>query len=154
MSIEQALSKAGIELPTPIAPAANYVSYVVQGGIVMVSGQLPMEKGVLKYTGKVTGDEGIAEAQEAARLCGVNLLAQLRQACGGDWTRFERAVKLTVFVNAPSGFTKAHLVANGVSDFLVQILGENGRHARSAMAVAELPLGALVEVEAIFALKV
>ena len=153
MSIENALKKANITLPTPAKAAANYVPFVVHGGMVHVSGQLPMRDGALAYQGKVTSEAMIAEAQAAARLCGVNLLAQLREACGGDWSRFDRVLRLGVFVNATPGFLAAPTIANGVSDLMVEILGDKGRHARSTVCVAELPFGAMVEVEGLFALK-
>lgn len=153
MAIEQALKNEGITLPQAAKPAANYLSYVEHKGLVYISGQLPLEDGKLKYSGKISGDDRLEEAKAAARLCGVNLLAQIKDACGGDWTKFDRLIRLGIFVNSPAGFTNSHLVANGVSDFMAQILGEKGKHARSTVSVAELPLGALVEVECLFALK-
>jgi enamine deaminase RidA (YjgF/YER057c/UK114 family) len=153
MAIENALKTAGITLPTPAKAAANYLPFVVHQGLVQISGQLPMRDGALAYHGKVTSEAMIAEAQAAARLCGVNLLAQLREACGGDWTKFDRALRLGIFINAPAGFHPAPTVANGVSDLMVEILGDKGRHARSTVCVAELPFGAMVEVEGLFALK-
>lgn len=151
--IAKKLDEQGIILPEPAKPAASYEPFVIHGKQVFMSGQLPLLDGKVEYTGQVTSDVMIAEAQAAARLCGINLLAQLRVACGGDWSKFDRALKLNIFVNAPAGFTKAHLVANGVSDFLADILGDAGKHARAAVCVSELPLNAMVEVEGVFALK-
>ena len=152
-NIAASLESKGIILPEPTAPAASYEPFVVHGKQVFISGQLPMQDGTLEYTGQVANEVMIAEAQQAARLCGINLLAQLRLACGGDWSKFDRVLKLGVFVNAPSGFDKAHVVANGVSDFLAEVLGDAGKHARAAVCVSELPLNAMVEVEGIFALR-
>lgn len=152
-AIDTTLESLAITLPTVAKPAANYLSTVIEGNQLFISGQLPIKDGALAYTGKVDGDAMIPTAQEAARWCGINLLAQIKDACDGEWERFGRLLKLGVFVNAPSGFTKAHLVANGVSDLLVEVLGKQGEHGRSAVCVSELPLGAMVEVDAIACMK-
>jgi enamine deaminase RidA (YjgF/YER057c/UK114 family) len=151
--IDSTLATMGIELPTPTPPAANYVPYVVHGAQVIISGQLPMKDGQLAFTGKVKSDEDIERAQEAARHCAIGVLAQLKAALGGEWAKLDRCLRLGIFVNAPSGFEKAHLVANGASNLIAEILGDNGKHARSTVCVSELPLGALVEVEGLFAVK-
>lgn len=148
--IEEKLKTMGIELPAPAAPVANYVGYVVSGGQVIISGQLPLKDGKLAYTGHVGGDVTLEDAQAAARICGINLLAQLKSACGGDWNRVKRCVRLGIFVNSTSEFTDQPKVANGVSDLMVEVLGDIGKHARAAVGVNTLPLGAAVEVEGLF----
>lgn len=149
--IDTRLAQAGILLPEAAAPAANYLPWVRHKGTVIISGQLPLEQGKLLFAGKVNSDADIETAQKAARLCGINLLAQLKAALHGDWDQLERCLRLGIFVNGVSGFTNAHLIANGVSNLMVEILGDAGKHARSTVSVAELPLGAMVEVEGLFA---
>jgi len=151
--IDQALADLNITLPTPLAPVANYVPYVQSGNLVVISGQLPMKDGALAFTGHVGMDVTIEQAQEAARLCAINLLAQVKAAAGGDLSRVVRCVRLGVFVNSAHEFTDQPKVANGASDLMVAVLGEAGKHARAAVGVNTLPLGAAVEVEAIFELK-
>ena len=145
------LAALGLELPEPAAPVASYVPVVVAGGLAHVSGQLPFVGGQL-VTGRlgedVTLDAGIA----AARACGVMILAQLRAALG-SLERVERVVKLGAFVNSTPDFTDQPKVANGASELMVAVLGEAGRHARSAVGVPVLPLGAAVEVDAIVAVR-
>ena len=152
-SIENRLAELGIVLPNPAAPLANYVPFVVQGELVVVSGQLPMRDGKLAFTGKL-GDGGltIEQGQEAARLCFVNLLAQLRVACGGDLGRVRRVVRLGGFIAAPPAFTAHAQVMNGASNLAVAVFGEPGRHARSTIGVPSLPADAPVEVEGMFAI--
>lgn len=149
-TIEKRLSELGIVLPVPGAPAANYVPTVISGKQLYVSGQLPFVDGKLPSTGLVGRDLDVATAKDAARLCGINVLAQAKAGLGGDLGRIVRAVKLTVFVASAQDFTEQHLVANGASDVIVAVLGEPGRHARSAIGMASLPLNTPVEVEAIF----
>ena len=147
------LQELGIELPPPAAPAANYVPYVVSGSTVFVAGQLPMENGKVAVTGKVGADVTVEEAQRAARLCGLNLLAQAGAAGGGDLNRIAGCLKLGGFVNAAPDFTDHARVLNGASDILVAILGPSGRHARFAVGAASLPFDATVEIDAIFELR-
>ena len=151
--IEQRLNELGITLPPPGAPAGNYVPFVVVGDIAYMSGQVAREAGKMKYVGKVGRDISIEDGQAAARLCAVNLLSQLKAACGGDLDRVERCVRLSGFVNSPPDFFEHPKVVNGASDLMVQALGERGQHARTAVGVAALPLDSAVEVEAIFKLK-
>jgi len=146
--IEARLKSLGVELPIPGAPAANYVPVVAAGGLHYVSGQIPIDAGGVKFVGKVGREYSIDEGRAAARLCAINLLAQLKAALG-DLDRIVRFVKVVGFVNAVPDFTDAHLVVNGASDFLTDVLGERGRHARSAIGVGTLPRGVAVEVEAI-----
>lgn len=146
-----ALQSLGITLPTPAAPVANYVGYVQTGNLVIVSGQLPIEDGKLAVMGHVGEGIGLEQAQHAARLCAINVLAQLKAACGGDLSRVKRAVRLGIFVNSTTTFLDQPKVANGASDLIVAVLGEDvGKHARAAVGVNILPLGASVEVEGMF----
>ena len=138
-------------LPVAAAPAANYVPYAQSGKLLMTAGQLPLEAGKL-VTGLLGRDLDTEAGKKAARLCAINILAQI-QAASGDLEQIARIVKITVFVASAPDFTEQHLVANGASDFLAEALGERGKHARSAVGVAVLPLNAAVEIEAIAELK-
>ncbi|NHB76504.1 RidA family protein [Rhodobacter calidifons] len=150
--IDQRLAELGITLPDAPAPAANYVPFVQVGNLVHISGQISQnEAGLIK--GKLGEDLSFEQGAEAAKRCAISLLAQLKKAVQGDWDRLDRAVKLVGFVNSTPDFTDQPKVINGASDFLVAVLGDAGRHARSAVSAASLPLGVAVEIEAIFALK-
>ncbi|WP_372893542.1 RidA family protein [Rhodosalinus sp.] len=144
------LKDLGIDLPEASAPAANYVPYVEAGGLLYVSGQISMDAEGKLITGKLGADLDTAAGAEAAKRCALMLLAQVRAACGGDLDRMTRVVKLTGFVNSTPDFTEQPKVVNGASDFLVEALGEAGRHARSAVSAGSLPLGVAVEIEGIF----
>ena len=143
------LAELKIELPKAAAPVANYVPVVITGNQAFVSGQVTVWNGELKYTGQLGKDFQVEDGQKAARICGHNILAQL-QAALGDLDRVKRCVKLNVFVSSAPGFTEQPKVANGVSDFMVEVFGDAGKHARSAVGVAQLPLGVAVEVDATF----
>lgn len=147
--IDARLAELGITLPDAPPPAANYVPFVVTGSLVHVSGQISQGTGGL-IRGRLGADLTVDEGAAAARSCAISLLAQLRKALGGDWSRLVRAVKLTGFVNSTADFTDQPKVVNGASDLLVAVLGEAGRHARSAVSAVSLPLGVAVEVEGIF----
>ena len=148
-AIDQRLNELGFALPAAPAPAAAYVPYVLSGGVVYVSGQISQgPNGLIK--GKLGEDMSTEQGAEAARACALSLLAQLRAACGGDFGRLQRVVKLTGFVNSTPDFTEQPKVINGASELLVEVLGETGWHARSAVGVASLPLGVAVEIEALF----
>lgn len=148
-TIQKRLAALGVTLPAAAAPAANYLPYASSGALVLTAGQLPLDGGgALTATGLLGRDVDTEAGKAAARQCAINVLAQL-QAAAGDLERLERLVKITVFVASAPGFTEQHLVANGASDFLVEVLGERGKHARSAVGVAALPLNAAVEIEAI-----
>ena len=151
MSIEQRLTELGIELPTPAAPVAAYVPVVVAGGLAHVSGQLPFVGGQL-VTDRLGDDVSLEQGTAAAQACGLMILAQLKAALG-SLDRVERVVKLGAFVNSTMDFTDQPTVANGASELMAQVFGEAGKHARSAVGVPVLPLGAAVEVDAIVALK-
>ncbi len=148
-TIESRLLELGVTLPDAPAPAANYVPYVRTGNQVYISGQIS-RNGATLLTGKLGHDLDVAAGAAAAQSCAVAILAQMKQACGGDWTRFVRMVKLVGFVNSTADFTDQPRVINGASDFLVAVLGDAGRHARSAVSAASLPLGVAVEIEAVF----
>jgi len=146
--IEQRLRRMGIELPDVATPAANYLPFVQSGNLLLTSGQLPLQAGKLAATGLLGRDLDTAAGQAAARICAINILAAAKAALG-DLEQIRRTVKITIFVASAPGFAEQHLVANGASDLLAEALGERGRHARSAVGVAMLPLNAPVEIEAI-----
>jgi enamine deaminase RidA (YjgF/YER057c/UK114 family) len=144
--IEDALSAIGISLPAPPAAAGSYVPVVVSGRLAFVSGQIPLVDKEIKFRGKVGRDITIEEGQQAARLCVINGLAQLKSHLG-TLDKISRIVKVTGFVNCESTFTEHPKVINGASDLLVKIFGENGKHARAAVGMSSLPLDSAVEVE-------
>ncbi|MEQ8195535.1 MAG: RidA family protein [Rhodospirillales bacterium] len=148
--IEQRLAELGIELPKAAAPAANYVPFTITGNLVFVSGQVTVWNGELKYIGTVGGDLSAEDGYKAARLCGLNLIAQARAACNGDLDRVKRVVKLGGFVNAAPGFKDHPKVINGASDLMADVFGEAGKHARFAVGAASLPLGVAVEIDGLF----
>lgn len=150
MSVEKTLQSLNIHLPAAGAPAANYIPFVTSGNLVFISGQLPMKDGKPQDIGKVGKEFSAEQAQQTARQCGINILAQLKAACGGNLDRVRRCVRLGVFVASAPGFTDQPKVANGVSDLMVAVFGEAGKHARAAVGVPELPFGVAVEVDAIF----
>lgn len=152
-NIEAKLTTLGVTLPTPAAPVANYVGFVKSGNQVFISGQLPIENGEVKFIGKVGSEISVEDAKHAARLCGINLLAQLKVACEGDLDRVIRCIKLGVFVNGDADFTNHPVVANGASDLMVEVLGDAGKHARAAVGSGSLPRGVSVEIDAIFEIK-
>lgn len=148
--IDFRLKELGIELPEPSAPAANYVPYVVSGNQVFLSGQVTFWNGEVQFVGKVGDTIQVEDGIKAARLCGLNLIAHLRDACDGDLDRVVRCVKLGCFVNSIDNFRSHPQVANGVSDLMVEIFGDKGRHARFAVGVASLPRNVAVEVDGVF----
>ena len=148
MTIEDKLRQMGLELPEPPAPVAAYVPTVRTGNLVFVSGQVPREKGELKYRGHLGGNVSIEEGRAAARLCALNALSAVKKEIG-DLSRLRRIVKLTGYVASAAGFTEQPKVLDGASQFLNELLGENGKHARAAVGVNELPLGVSVELEMI-----
>ena len=146
---EGKLKELGINLPNAPSPAANYVPYVQVADLIYVSGQISANEGEL-ITGKLGYNMNTHQGAEAARACAINLLAQVKAACGGNLDRLQRVVKLTGFVNSTSDYMEQPTVVNGASDLLVEVLGEVGKHSRSAVSAASLPLGVAVEVEGIF----
>ena len=149
-TIESRLDELGITLPVAATPVANYVPFVQTGNQLFVSGQVPMGPDGPQFKGKLGADATLEDGQAAARLCAMNLLAQAKAALGGDLDRVVRLVKIVGFVNSTPDFADQPKVVNGASDFFVEVLGDKGRHARSAVSAAALPLGVAVEVEAIF----
>jgi len=144
--IEDKLALLGITLPLPPAPAGSYVPVVISHNLAFVAGQIPTEAGQVKFKGKVGRDVSIEAGQQAARLCTINALAQLKLSLG-SLDRIKRVVKVTGFVNCDPSFADQPKVVNGASDLLVQVFGENGRHARAAVGASSLPLDSAVEVE-------
>ena len=151
-TIDARLAELGISLPVPPAPVASYVPFVVSGKQVFISGQITLADGALKYVGTVGQDLTVEDGKSAARICGINLLAQLKAAAGGDLDKVKRCVKLGVFVNAAPGFAQHPEVANGASDLMLEVFGDAGRHARAAVGAGSLPRNVAVEVEAVFEL--
>lgn len=149
MSFENRLAALGIVLPTPPAPVAAYVPTVLSSGHLFVSGQLPMRGGKVAITGKLGADVEVEQGKEAAQLCAINILAQVRAALG-SLDKVKRCVRLGVFVAGTADFTAQPQIANGASDLMVEIFGEAGKHARAAVGVPSLPLNAAVEIEALF----
>jgi enamine deaminase RidA (YjgF/YER057c/UK114 family) len=148
MGAEDRLQELGIDLPPPAQPVASYVPVSVTGGVAYVSGQVPMAEGKLMWEGKLGDDLDVAAGADAARRCAVQVLSVLRAELG-SLDRVKGIVKLGVFVASAPGFTDQPKVANGASDLLVEVFGDSGRHARTAVGVPELPLGAPVEVEVV-----
>jgi enamine deaminase RidA (YjgF/YER057c/UK114 family) len=144
--IENRLASLGIPLPSPPAPAGSYVPVVISHNFAFVAGQIPSEGGQVKFKGKVGRDITIEAGQQAARLCTINALAQLKSALG-SLDRIKRVVKVSGYVNCDPSFTDQPKVINGASDLLVQIFGDAGKHARAAVGVSSLPLDSAVEVE-------
>jgi len=151
-NFEARLAELGVTLPDAPAPAANYVPYVQVGNLVHVSGQIPVGADGF-ITGKLGADMQAEAGAAAARACAIALLAQVKAACGGDLDQLVRVVKLVGFVNSTAEFGDQPKVINGASDFMVEALGDAGRHARSAVSAASLPFGVAVEIEGIFQIK-
>lgn len=147
-TISEKLDALGITLPKAAAPAANYLPTMTSGNLLFTSGQLPLREGKLVHEGILGRDLTVEQGQEAAKWCAVNILAQAQSALG-DLEKVRRIVKISVFVASTPDFTEQHLVANGASDLLAEVLGDAGRHARSAVGMASLPLNAPAEIEAI-----
>lgn len=150
--IEKKLADMGLSLPDAPAPAANYIPFVVTGKLVFVSGQISIAADGSLIKGKVGADLDVAAGAKAAERCALGLLAQARAAAGGDFSRVKRVVKLTGFVNSTPDFADQPKVINGASDLLVAVMGDAGRHSRSAVSAGALPLGVAVEIEGIFEL--
>lgn len=150
--IDDRLKELDITLPEPVAPVANYVPFVKSGNLVFISGQVSIGADGL-ITGKVGQDLSVEAGVEAAKACGINLIAQLKAACDGDLDRVVRVVKLGGFVNCNPDFTDQPKVVNGTSDLMVEVFGDAGRHARAAVGAPALPLNAAVEVDGVFEIK-
>lgn len=152
MTVTAKLKELGLELPQVAAPAANYVPYVISGGHIYVSGQIPFLNGQKMHQGKIGDDLTWEQGVEAARACALNILAQVNAAVQGDWNRVGRCVKLGGFVNCTPAFTDHPKIINGASDLMVAVMGEQGKHARFAVGASSLPFGVAVEIDAVFAL--
>ncbi len=150
ISIDGRLAELGITLPEVAAPAANYVPWVAAGGVVYISGQVSRDADGGMILGKLGAGMAVEAGAAAARTCALALISVLRTACDGDLDRVKRVVKLTGFVNCAPDFTDQPKVVNGASDLMVEVFGDRGRHARSAVGMAALPLGVAVEVEGVF----
>jgi enamine deaminase RidA (YjgF/YER057c/UK114 family) len=147
--IDKRLAELGITLPVPAKPVANYVGWVRTGNLVYTAGQVPLKDGKIEYQGKLGKDYTVEQGAQAARICAINVVAQLKDAVGGDLDRIKRIVKVVGFVNGVPDFADHPKVVNGASDLLVEIFGDKGRHARSAVGSGSLPVNVAVEVEAI-----
>ncbi len=152
-TIDERLAELNIELPAAPSPAANYVPFVISGGLVFISGQVPMRDGKLEYRGKVGSEFTLEQGKDCARLVAINILSVLRAACDGDLDRVRRCVKLGGFVNCTDDFDQQPQVINGASDLMVEVLGEAGRHARFAVGTNVLPFNVAVEIDAIFEIE-
>ena len=148
--IDARLKELDITLPTPPAPVASYVPFVKSGNLVFISGQVTLAPDRLKYVGTIGKELTLEDGKAAARLCAINVLAQVKAAAEGDLDRIKRCVKVTVFVNAVAGFAQQPEVANGASDLFVEVFGDAGRHARAAVGAGSLPRNVAVEVDAVF----
>jgi len=148
--VDTRLKELSITLPKAAPPVASYVPFVITGNLVFISGQVTMGPNGLEYVGQLGKEFSVEEGQAAARLCALNVIAQLQQACAGDLDRVRRCVKVTGFVNAVPGFAQHPEVINGASDTIVQVFGNIGKHARAAVGAGSLPRNVAVEVEAIF----
>ncbi len=148
--IAEKIKELGIEIPSPATPAANYVGFVKTGNLIFISGQLPIVDGKLKYAGKVGSEVSIEDAKDGARICAINLIAQLNVALDGDLEKVKKCVKLGIFVNGDANFTDQPAVGNGASDLIVEVFGERGKHARAATGAGSLPRNTAVEIDAVF----
>jgi len=150
MSVEDNLKKMNIQLPEPPNPVGSYVASKISGNLIYISGQVPFKSDGKLITGKVGRELNLEEAQNAAKLCALNLLAQLKKACGGNLDKVKGCIKITGYVNSIDNFTEQPKVINGASDLISKVFGEIGKHTRAAVSVNSLPLGVPVEVDAIF----
>ena len=151
--VESRLAELGITLPAAPAPLANYVAYAVEGNVAYIAGQIPMNAGELMYPGKVPTQVTVEQAKAAARQCGINILAALKSACGGDLDRVRRCARLQGFVASADDFTAQPTVINAASDLMVEVFGDAGKHTRLALGSNVLPLDSCVEISAMFVLN-
>lgn len=151
--IESRLAELGLSVPLAPIPAANYIPWVRTGSLVFIAGQVPVKDGRFRWVGKLGRDYTVEQGQEAAREVALNVLSQLKTALDGDLDRVVRAVKLNGFVNSTDDFTHQPHVINGASGLMIDIFGEAGRHARSAVGVAQLPFGVAVEIDGVFEVR-
>lgn len=152
-SLSARVAEVGLQLPVASQPVANYLSHVISQGHLFISGQIPLQDGLPAYLGRLGESLSDAEGAQAAELAALGLLAQLGDALGDDLSRLHRTVRLGIFIACTADFNRQSVVANGASDLLVNVLGDKGRHARTAIGVASLPAGVAIEIDAIFELK-
>ncbi|MCB1784396.1 MAG: RidA family protein [Alphaproteobacteria bacterium] len=152
MTLQNKLSELGLSLPKVAAPAANYVPYVIAGKTLYVSGQIPFLNGEKMHMGRLGENLSVEDGQKAAQACALNILAQVNEAVGGDWSKVVRCVKLGGFVNCTADFYDQPAVINGASNLIAGVMGDSGKHARFAVGAPALPLGVAVEVDAVFEL--
>ncbi len=153
MGFEENIKKLNIKLPEAKAPAGNYVATKIVGNLLYISGQISIDENGELIKGKIGSDIDTDKAYKAARRCGLSIITQAKQACGGDLSKIKNCIKLTGFVNSADDFTEQPKVINGASDLLASVFGEAGMHTRAAVSTNSLPLGVSVEVDAIFELK-
>jgi len=150
--VENNLLELKIALPKATPVAGNYAPYVLYNNLLSVSGQTCKTDGVLAYIGQVGAELSVDDGVKAARICALNVLAQVQEACEGDWSRVKQCIKLTVFVNSFANFSQQPAVANGASDLVVSVLGKRGIHTRAAVGASSLPGNSAVEIDALFAI--
>ncbi|MEM7679691.1 MAG: RidA family protein [Pseudomonadota bacterium] len=153
MNIKEKLNELGYELPEVAAPAANYVPYKIAGNQLYIAGQIPFLNGEQMHIGVIGEDAGLDDGVEAAKACALNILAQVDAAVDRDWSKVKQCVKLGGFVNCTPDFTNHPKVMNGASDLIAEVMGKAGQHARFAVGAPSLPLGVMVEIDAIFELN-
>ena len=148
--IENRLKELNIKIDKIPAPAANYLPYIKSGNQIFISGQLPVKNGEIAFKGKVGNEVTIEEAREEAKICAINIIANLKEACDGDLNKVKKCVKLGIFINAIDDFAQHPQIGNGASDLMVDIFAEKGKHSRFAVGVSSLPFNVPVEIDAIF----
>ena len=153
MDIDQRLASLGITLPAAPTPAANYLPWIVSGNQVFIAGQAPIRDGKYQYVGRVGAEVTPQDAHAAARLCAVNLLAQVKAACNSDWTRFVKGVRVCGYISSAPGFFDYPQVLDGCSDLLVEVLGDAGKHVRTVMGVSGLRFNVPIVVDAVFEIR-
>ncbi len=151
--IDARLAEMGIVIPEPPIPVASYLPYVVTGNLVVVAGQVTLEDGKVKYVGRLGDDISPEEGEAATRLCALNVLSQLKAACGGDLDRVKQVVRLNAFFNSTPDFLDHPRVMNAASDLMAEIFGESGKHTRVGVGVSSLPLGVPVELDGVFEIE-
>ena len=153
MDIDQRLASLGIALPAAPTPAANYLPWTISGNQLFIAGQAPIRDGKYEYVGRVGAEVTPQQAHAAARLCAVNLLAQVKAACNGDWTRFIKGIRVCGYISSAPGFFDYPQVLDGCSDLLVEVLGDAGKHVRTVMGVSGLRFNVPIVVDAVFEIR-
>ena len=153
-SIDERLAELGVALPDAPTPAANYLPYIITGNQVLIAGQAAVVDGKHQFVGRLGAEFGVAEGQQAARLAAINVLAQVKAACGGDWNKLARCIRLCGYLNSTREFADHPQVLDGASDFLVAVLGNAGKHVRSVLGASSLRSGTVLVIDAVFEMKV